>query len=179
MSGEVVAAVQTFLEWIKTPWKLFVILFAISLFALFVPRSWLQTIGMTAWVQHFWPWLVVTFAFSGLFLVITTIEEAAKPIIQRRKNKRSVEANKSKLESTFRSLVSDEINVLSEFSGGHSTITARSNHGTVHNLAKKGILHCVTPGQYYESYSLTEEVMSYLAENHLESVGVAITKAKL
>lgn len=51
MSGELAAVVQTVLEWIKAPWKMFTILFVISVFAFLAPNSWLQAIHMNIWVK--------------------------------------------------------------------------------------------------------------------------------
>jgi Super-infection exclusion protein B len=179
MSGELAALAQTILEWIKAPWKLLVVLFLICSFALFSPKSWMQAMGIKVWVDAHWPLLVGLFAFAGIFSMITVAEEVVtKLIIQKRKDKRLADAKRKKLESVLRSVASDEINVLSQYSGGHSTLPFTREEGVVHNLVKKGILQCVNERDFISSYSLTDQVMEYLEENHFPSISAAISKLR-
>jgi Super-infection exclusion protein B len=176
MSGDqLAAAVQSFLDWVKAPWKFSTIVFAISSFALLAPKSWLQAIRMTAWVEHFWPWLVVIWAFSGVFLTITVIEELAKPRMTAREREREVEEKQRKLERIFKALVSDEIGVLRSYSGGHSTRVFQGGEAVVRNLVDKGLLHNVSDKhEFYQGFSLTEQVMDYLEAKNFKTVGEAI-----
>jgi len=136
-----VALCQTLVEWIKAPWRMFTRIFLISTFALFVPKSWLQTIGMTAWVQSHWTWLILASAFSGLFLIITGVEERVKPILAGRRRKRETDEKYSKLKATLKSLRTDEVGILGFYSAGYSTRNFPRVEGVVQNLVNKRILY--------------------------------------
>lgn len=174
----VAALFQAFLDWVKAPWKMFTILFVISLSALLAPRSWVQAIGMTAWATQFHPWLVLGCLFCGLFLAITGIEESLKPRFARNKSKRETNEKYSRIERTLRALKADEIGKLGLYGVGHSTQNFFNSDGVVLNLVNKNILYRSTSAGMSGSYCLTPDVTSYLAEKGQTTVSEAVEELK-
>jgi hypothetical protein len=170
------AIVQTILDWVKAPWKMFTILFLISALALFAPKSWLEATNMNTWVQGHWALLVLICAFSGLFLLITVIEERAKPVLARNKHKRETEEKYNKIERTLKSLQTDEIGPLGYFGGGHSTQGFNSFDAVPKSLANKGILKLIQQTGIEASYSLTQDVIAFLAARDYDTIAIAIQR---
>lgn len=82
-----------------------------------------------------------------------------------------------KIEKTLKSLKADEIGILTSF-GGASTHEFHINDGVLSNLAMKGIVRRVSELGYFGSYSLSEDIVSFLAHNNFGTIVEAITKLK-
>lgn len=177
MSGELAAVVQTVLEWIKAPWKMFTIIFVISIFALLAPESWLRAIHMADWINGHWAELFLCSAFSGLFLVITGIEKRVQPILALRRHKHEINEKCDKIVRTLKSLKPDERGALTYFNG-HSTYSFHPDDSVIRNLEIKGIVRLVIDTNYQISYSLGEDVLVFLEERGHSTIGEAIAKLK-
>lgn len=176
-NGEASAAIaHVILDFIKAPWKLFVVIFVICVLALIIPNSWIETMGMTAWVAHFHPWIVIGFLFCGLSLIVTGIDEWTKPARARLRHRRETEEKFRKLENTLKSLRMDEIGTLGVYGSGHSTQSFHNGHGIVNNLVNKGILYCASNKAEYGGYCLTEDIVAYLDAKNFKTVAEAATK---
>lgn len=172
--GTWAAIAQIILDWIKTPWKVLAVIFVLCTFALVAPTSWIGAIGMTASVHSIWPWLVIGSAASGLLLVITGVEELAKPVFSRRKSRKETEEKYRRIEGTLKSLKSDEIGVLTRFNAGSSTEDFHPTDGISKNLALKGILRVVNDSGFYVWYGLTEDIDAFLADRGFQTISEAI-----
>ncbi len=173
-----ITLIQTILEWIKAPWKMFAIIFLVCMSALLIPISWLRAIHMDAWVQHYWTSLVLFSVFSGLFLAITGVEERVKPILAQRRKKREADEKYKRLESTLKSLRADEVGVLTRFNAGNSTQDFHQTDGVIRNLALKGIVHLVNDTGYYIWFSLTDDTLAFLTERGFQTIGEAVSVLK-
>jgi hypothetical protein len=176
--GAWAAIAQIVLDWIKTPWKVLTVIFVLCTFGLVAPKTWIEAIGMTASVHNLWPWLVVGSAASGLLLVITGVEELAKPVFSRRKSKKETEEKYRRIEGTLQSLKSDEIGALTQFNAGSSTQDFHPTDGIPKNLMLKGILRVVNDTGYIVWYGLTEDMDAFVADRGFQTISEAIKSLK-
>lgn len=176
--GSWVAIAQVVLDWIKAPWKVFTVLFLISIAALLLPQKFTDSIHMTSTITQFWPWIVFASSFFGLFLLITGVEECIKPLRARRKHKRETDEKYSKIERILKSLRNDEAVVLGYFGPGHSSQNLDISEGVPQHLVNKGILYCSRKLDYVGTYSLTPAIEQYLADRKFQTVIEAIQALK-
>jgi hypothetical protein len=118
----------------KTSVKIVGAVFVITLAALFFPGRWTDYVNITPWVNWLWPWLIVTCAFCGLFLLFTAIDVLGSPIFQRRRVHK-------RIESYLENMSADESQILGQYTGGHKTEYFHLSDGVVQNLVKQGILY--------------------------------------
>ncbi|MBZ5662131.1 MAG: superinfection exclusion B family protein, partial [Acidobacteriia bacterium] len=72
MSAE--ATVVEIIKWIRESIRPIVVLLIVSTLILFLPRSWLNSIGIADWLQRYRPWIILIFVTSLVWLGTFPIE---------------------------------------------------------------------------------------------------------
>jgi hypothetical protein len=159
----------------KASVKVFGAIFLISLTALCIPRSWKDSIGMSAWVNGLWPWLVVTCAFCGLMLLFTGVDHfIIVPKSVSRAEKTESNAAENRLKKILESLGEDDKNLLyNPIKGCQMAINIGCLHyHTAKSLEKRGILSELPQGGGRgNSFAIDHATFNYLTR-HPELVGI-------